>query len=470
MKKIIIIGVIVLFVGVGFQPAFANDISICRVEQQPRSGTFIKTYGGMDYDYGSFVQQTTDGGYIITGYTDSFGAGNSDVWLIKTDSTGNMEWDNTFGGTQDDFGYCVQQTTDGGYIIIGKTYSYDAGDGDFWLIKTDSTGNMEWDNTFGGTYEDIGYCVQQTNDKGYIITGYTTSFGTHSSDVWLIKTDSNGNKTWDKTFGSSSNAWSRYVQQTTDGGYIITGRKNEYLWLIKTNITGNKEWDRTFLETDFRNEGYCVQQTTDGGYIITGKADWFGSSGVWLIKTDSAGNEIWDRYYGGGVNAHGSSVRQTIDGGYIITGFMQSSFGGDVWLIKTDKNGNLMSNVNTESSTDKNEKVEDCGCQTIVSDVDLNRIKEITENKELSNWFSTLIGMDGKNYSNCLITFIQYFRILLRVGFLLQLFVRLPEDGILSKILFNYLNNLAIKGSSILDIAVYYDCAWPYWLDSEFIL
>ena len=129
-----------------------------------------------------------------------------------------------------------------------------------------------------------------------------------------------------------------------------------------------------------------------------------------------------------------------------------------------------MSKVNTESSTDKNEKVEDCGCQTIVSDVDLNRIKEITENKELSNWFSTLIGMDGKNYSNCLITFIQYFRILLRVGFLLQLFVRLPEDGILSKILFNYLNNLAIKGSSILDIAVYYDCAWPYWLDSEFIL
>jgi hypothetical protein len=340
MKKIIILG-IVLFVGMCFQPAFANDISIGIVEQQSGRGTFMKSFGGDIDDCGFCVQQTTDGGYIVSGYTRSFGAGAKDVWLIKTDSDGNKIWDMTFGGTSSDEGYCVQQTVDGGYIITGETYSYDAGDGDVWLIKTDSTGNMIWNRTFGGKNTDFGHCVQQTTDGGYIITGLIKSFDTIDQDVWLIKTDSTGNMIWNKTFGGTSKALSRYVQQTSDDGYIITGKKNEYLWLIKTDSTGNKEWDKTFLETDYRNEGWFVQQTSDGGFIITGQADWFGSSGVWLIKTDSTGNEIWDNYFGGGVNAFGSSVRETTDGGYIITGRTDVG-GGDVWLIKTNSAGNMI--------------------------------------------------------------------------------------------------------------------------------
>ena len=363
-RKMKIIGIFVcmLLTVTTFLPVAGNienskikmEINKVGITIQP-SQEWNMTFGGTDYDDGYSVQQTNDGGYIITGFTLSFGAGDWDVWLIKTDSVGIEEWNYTFGGTDYDRGFSVQQTNDSGYIIAGCTYSFGAGNMDVWLIKTDSVGIEEWNYTFGGTSEDWGYSVQQTNDSGYIIAGYTDSFGAGCSDVWLIKTDSVGIEEWNYTFGGPDYDRGFSVQQTNDSGYIIAGYTVSYdeddtgcdVWLIKTDFVGIEEWNYTFGGTGIPNKvdmGYSVQQTDDGGYIITGDTEiWFVSmSDVLLIKTDYYGNEEWCYTFGGSYSDRGRSVQQTNDDGYIVAGwaFSFSITDPDIWLIKTDSNGN----------------------------------------------------------------------------------------------------------------------------------
>jgi len=315
---------------------------------QPPDTLWTGTYGGSGYDQGNSIQQTADGGYIMTGYTSSFGAGNLDVYLIKTDLTGTVEWTKTYGGVHGDEGNSVQQTTDGGYIIVGSTSSYGLGT-QVYLIKTDSLGDTLWTRIYGGGFYSIGYCVQQTTDEGYIITGRIDSYGPGYGDVYLIKTDSLGDTLWTKTFGGSGFDQGKSVQQTTDGGYIITGSTDSYgagytdVYLIKTDALGNQVWQQTFGGSDY-DRSYCVQQIATGGYIIVGSTSSYGlGTQVYLIKTDSSGDTLWTNLYGDGSNNSGSCVQWTSDGGYIIVGKTYSyGLGTQAYLIKTDSSGDTI--------------------------------------------------------------------------------------------------------------------------------
>ena len=254
---------------------------------------------GMNFINGNTVpsvQQTSDGGYIIAGTTQSYGAGRKDAWLLKADSAGNEQWEKTFGEMKYGEADSVQQTRDGGYIIAGCIGSM-FGATNALLLKTDSAGNEQWNKTFGEMKSDVANSVQQTRDGGYIIAGWTSSYGSGNEDVWLIETDSAGNKIWDKTFGGWNNDAAFSGKQTSDGGYIIAGGTSSYgagrydVWLIKTDSSGNKLWDKTFGGSN-DDMAHSVQQTNDGGYIIAGYTESYGAGGAdaWLIKTDGNGN------------------------------------------------------------------------------------------------------------------------------------------------------------------------------------
>jgi hypothetical protein len=302
-----------------------------------------KTYGEAGDDVAYSVQRTADGGYILAGYTSSFGAGDNDVFLVKTDAFGNIQWAKTYGGTSWDWASSVQQTSDGGYIVAGYTWSFGTG-GDILLIKTDANGNVQWAKTYGETGYDFAHSVQQTSDGGYIVAGGTNSFGAGSVDIFLIKTDANGNVQWVKTYGEAGDDVAYSVQRTADGGYILAGYTGSFgagwgdIFLIKTNASGNLQWAKTYGGIN-GEIAYSVQQTSDGGYIVAGYTTSFGAGGydIFLIKTDANGNIQWAKTYGGATSDYAYSVQQTSDGGYIVAG----GTGFNVFLIKTDANGDI---------------------------------------------------------------------------------------------------------------------------------
>jgi len=230
------------------------------------------------FDNSLCVRQTSDGGFVITGWASSFGAGSSDAWLVKLDADGETEWKRTYGGAESDGGDCVDQTADGGYVIAGTTHSFGASGGsDIWLIKTDSLGVKEWWKTFGGPYNDWGSSVQQTDDGGFIVVGTVLSCHDPNMDICLIKTDAEGNEQWLQIHGGSASDEGKSVVQTADGGYFITGnhvepnRDDLDLYMIKTDCTGTEEWNYIIDHGGVTDSGYHGIQTTDGGYIVTGE-------------------------------------------------------------------------------------------------------------------------------------------------------------------------------------------------------
>jgi hypothetical protein len=305
---------------------------------------FAKTYGVRGWDVAYSVRQTSDSGYIVVGRT------LGDVLLIKTDAKGNIQWAKAYGGKNVVDARFFQQTSDGGYIVAGYTNSFGAGGIDIFLIKTDANGNVSWAKTYGGTGDDIARSVQQTSDGGYILAGETNSFGVGGRDIFLIKTDANGNVSWAKTYGGTGYDTARSVRQTSDGGYIVAGYTNSFgaggrdIFLIKTDANGNVSWAKTYGGTG-NDHAFSIQQTSDGGYIVAGETRSFGAGSwdVFLVKTDANGNIQWAKTYGGTWADWAQSVQQTSDGGYIVASATFSFGAGnfDIFLVKTDANGNI---------------------------------------------------------------------------------------------------------------------------------
>jgi predicted secreted protein len=312
-----------------------------------------KTYGGTGYERASALVQTADGGYALAGWTESLGGGGFNFWLVKTDAVGNEQWNKTYGGTDDDLAWALVQTADGGYALAGYTFSLGAGDSDFWLVKTDSAGNEQWNKTYGGTSIEEAWALVQTADGGYALGGWTFSFGFGGGDFWLVKTDSAGNEQWNKTYGGESYDQAFTMVQTADEGYALAGQTQSFgaggpmdFWLVKTDAAGNEQWNKTYGGTD-DEEVHALVQTADGGYALAGETWSLGGGGFnsWLVKTDAVGNEQWNKTYGGTEADWAEALVQTADGGYTLAGVTDSFGAGwdDFWLVVTDPDGNLYS-------------------------------------------------------------------------------------------------------------------------------
>ncbi|MEJ2695449.1 MAG: hypothetical protein P8013_02260 [Candidatus Sulfobium sp.] len=326
-----------------------NDIWILKLDPSGNV-SWQKTYGGSGYDDVYSIRQTSDGGYIVAGDTESFGAGNSDIWILKLDPSGNVSWQKTYGGSDYDEGDAVRQTSDGGYIVAGRTKSFGAGDSDAWILKLDPSGNISWQKTYGGSSYDDAYAIQQNSDGGYIVAGDTESFGAGNSDIWILKLDPSGNVSWQKTYGGSDYDDANAIQQTSDGGYIVAGRTKSFgagdsdAWILKLDTSGDISWQKTYGGTVY-DDAYSVGQTSDGGYLVAGDVESFGagSSDILVMKLDPSGNISWQKTYGGVANDYANVIVPTSDGGSIVAGFSYSFGAGDSdsWLLKLDGSGNI---------------------------------------------------------------------------------------------------------------------------------
>ncbi|MBU4510156.1 hypothetical protein KJ830_03805 [bacterium] len=309
-----------------------------------------EVFGENGPDIANSIIRTKDGGYAVAGFIWTIYAGRQDIWIIKLDENGNKEWDKTFDKDENDVAYSIIQTEDGGYAIAASTGFKLWGEANCWVIKLDAKGNIEWENSFGGTGWDEIYSIIQTKDGSFVTTGCVWSKGAGRGDVYVAKLNKRGDLVWDKTFGGSENDEAHSIIQTEDGGYVVTGftvsedTGDRDIWVIKLDKDGNKVWDKTLggASEDWANS---IIQTKDGGYMVAG---WTSSMGagktdVWIVKLDKRGDLIWDKTFGGSENDEAHSIIQTEDGGHAIAGWTKSKGAGnsDVWVLKLDENGNL---------------------------------------------------------------------------------------------------------------------------------
>ncbi len=316
---------------------------------------FQKSYSDLGIERGSCVIKTSDGGYLEGGTTGA--SGFDKYYIVKTDFAGSVQWSKTYGGSISEFLSSVIQTSDGGYILCGTTFSFNTQPyGDIWIIKTDASGNITWQNHYGYTGYDYGYSIQQTADGNYIIGGLTSSFGAGYYDYYIMKIDSMGNALWGTTIGGTGNDQAYTVLQTPDGEYMIAGQENSYaftmtnpynIMLCKLNAAGTLVWSKSYGGGNAGGNYICnsMRRTTDGGFVLVGWTDGVGSGlqDVYVLKVDSVGVFQWAKTFGGPNSDFGNDIRQTANGGYVIAGYTKSFGAGndDAYIITTNASGNL---------------------------------------------------------------------------------------------------------------------------------
>ncbi len=304
---------------------------------------WAKTFGGPATEYGNDIKATHDGGYIITGSTKSYGAGKKDIYLQKIDSLGNSLWMTTYGGIEDDEGWSVQAASDGGFIICGTTYSFGAGYGDLYLIKTNANGDTAWTRTFGSVGGESGAGVCEIPGDGYFAIGSTGSFGEGYSSIYAVRVGAAGDSLWAAIYGGSKADFGRALALTLDNGFVIAGSTNSYgagysdAYLIKINANGLVEWEKTYGSTRDDN-AFSICAARDGGYMLAGTTESFGAAmiDVYVVKTDLLGNLIWNHNYGGDKSDYGRMIIQTQSRDYMVFGYSYSfsSSGSDIYVAK----------------------------------------------------------------------------------------------------------------------------------------
>lgn len=312
---------------------------------------WFNTYGGNLSEKAYSLIQTSDNNFVFTGYSQSFGNGENNVYLVKADENGNELWVKTFSQSNWDFGYSVYETSEAGLIITGQTLSDNPDNSDIYLIRTDANGDTLWSNTFDSSLSEFGRSIIQTNDGGFIVTGWGQTPDSGNKMI-LLKTDENGNILWNNYFGGEFSSSGNSLQQTFDGGFIITGYNgtgigSADLYLVKTDADGDTLWTKGFNEsgTNVACYGNDVKQTNDNGFIISGEVEYdVDDSDIFLVRTDEYGNTLWTKTFGDFPDCGAESVQETNDGGYIISGWKHEIGSGhsDIYILKTNSFGDSL--------------------------------------------------------------------------------------------------------------------------------
>jgi len=365
---------------------------------------FTKVFGGEDYDsleYPHLMIQTSDGGYLISGYTASYGSGGSDIWLIKLKQDGTLDWNQTFGGAVGESPMAVIETSDNKYLVLGATTSYGTGNGDIWLLKInpDGTldwnqtygldgisvsptavietsdnkylvsgiasgniylvmanfdGTLDWNNSFGGGSDDFSTSLIETSDNKFLVSGVTASYGAGNYDIWLLKINSDGTLDWNQTFGGTANETPVSAIESSDNKYLVSGSTSSYgagsydIWLLKINLDGTLDWNQTFggvIDEDPKS----LIETNDNKYLILADTSSYGAGNndIWLLKINQDGTLDWNKTFGGsGTEVAKSDIETT--NGYLVIGTNTYVYNldydyGNYYIIKTDFNGNTLS-------------------------------------------------------------------------------------------------------------------------------